>query len=436
MKLLTNYIIALSNLYGLISPEKVLEIYNAQNDAEITKEALTDYLDDATAELERNHVYVWDGLFVHEAIFVEDETPREIFEERKTWPYYVPEKEELLRYVDHYYFEKNAVYERLTAYLTEHIYDGNRESAEEISTEVHDYLSADASDISGAFNRMDQMGASVEDEEIVGALIELVGDYARNVRLWKYNGFSLQGLNEHLKQKAGIDETNRIEGLSHLEKYIVALTNLYGRVTKEKVAEVYNRENQDQVTLGEMAEIMENPPELLAENLVFVEWDEFVTEDLVMFEEVYYELKNEQAGKPFYMPEEDELFKYLKLNYVDYPKAFNDLVEYLETNIYPGNSFKAESTAENMQLALEMGDGVGVALSEITDDDFMFENEEAVNRTVEIVTRLNNETRMRKNNGFTPNELRAIKTIGRNDPCYCGSGKKYKKCCMKKDRMR
>jgi SWIM/SEC-C metal-binding protein len=23
--------------------------------------------------------------------------------------------------------------------------------------------------------------------------------------------------------------------------------------------------------------------------------------------------------------------------------------------------------------------------------------------------------------------------IGRNDPCYCGSGKKYKKCCLQKD---
>jgi hypothetical protein len=24
--------------------------------------------------------------------------------------------------------------------------------------------------------------------------------------------------------------------------------------------------------------------------------------------------------------------------------------------------------------------------------------------------------------------------IGRNDPCHCGSGKKYKKCCMTKDK--
>lgn len=28
---------------------------------------------------------------------------------------------------------------------------------------------------------------------------------------------------------------------------------------------------------------------------------------------------------------------------------------------------------------------------------------------------------------------REIPKIGRNDPCYCGSGKKYKKCCLKKE---
>ena len=27
-----------------------------------------------------------------------------------------------------------------------------------------------------------------------------------------------------------------------------------------------------------------------------------------------------------------------------------------------------------------------------------------------------------------------MKKIGRNKPCPCGSGKKYKNCCLKKDR--
>jgi len=29
----------------------------------------------------------------------------------------------------------------------------------------------------------------------------------------------------------------------------------------------------------------------------------------------------------------------------------------------------------------------------------------------------------------------AEKKVGPNDPCPCGSGKKYKKCCMQKDKM-
>ena len=28
---------------------------------------------------------------------------------------------------------------------------------------------------------------------------------------------------------------------------------------------------------------------------------------------------------------------------------------------------------------------------------------------------------------------REHRKIGRNDPCHCGSGKKYKKCCLRKD---
>lgn len=27
----------------------------------------------------------------------------------------------------------------------------------------------------------------------------------------------------------------------------------------------------------------------------------------------------------------------------------------------------------------------------------------------------------------------APKTLGRNDPCHCGSGRKYKQCCLEKD---
>ncbi len=37
--------------------------------------------------------------------------------------------------------------------------------------------------------------------------------------------------------------------------------------------------------------------------------------------------------------------------------------------------------------------------------------------------------------GLTP-APREIPKLGRNDPCWCGSGKKYKKCHMESDQRR
>lgn len=42
------------------------------------------------------------------------------------------------------------------------------------------------------------------------------------------------------------------------------------------------------------------------------------------------------------------------------------------------------------------------------------------------------QRRARKRKRFVKS-LRANKPCNRNDPCHCGSGKKFKKCCMRSD---
>ncbi|MGM0198707.1 hypothetical protein IGI68_001377 [Enterococcus sp. DIV1314a] len=91
-----------------------------------------------------------------------------------------------------------------------------------------------------------------------------------------------------------------------------------------------------------------------------------------------------------------------------------------------------------------------------------FKDIDQLNDIIQLVKELFNATRIWENNGYTPNELfekfekpglheRSFSTlelhpsfvqapskvnkIGRNDPCPCGSGKKYKKCCLGKDGM-
>jgi len=90
-----------------------------------------------------------------------------------------------------------------------------------------------------------------------------------------------------------------------------------------------------------------------------------------------------------------------------------------------------------------------------------FKSDNQINEIMQLIMDIANNTRIWENNGFTANEtfklmerpnLRALpkgdfmggsspnlisipgvksKKIGRNDPCHCGSGKKYKKCCEK-----
>src|ERR1035441_6604012 len=40
---------------------------------------------------------------------------------------------------------------------------------------------------------------------------------------------------------------------------------------------------------------------------------------------------------------------------------------------------------------------------------------------------------MNADSAAAPVSFIALNRIGRNDPCPCGSGKKYKKCCLPKD---
>ncbi len=56
--------------------------------------------------------------------------------------------------------------------------------------------------------------------------------------------------------------------------------------------------------------------------------------------------------------------------------------------------------------------------------------------TVETDTERKQVVKVTRTSGGEPEPQKPVvkkKTVGRNDPCPCGSGKKYKKCCMKKD---
>lgn len=68
MSLLEDYIIALTNLYGIVSPEKVQEVYNEQNKDHVSFQDVSAYSDQPTDDMTSSFVTTMQGFFVSNSI--------------------------------------------------------------------------------------------------------------------------------------------------------------------------------------------------------------------------------------------------------------------------------------------------------------------------------------------------------------------------------
>jgi hypothetical protein len=100
-----------------------------------------------------------------------------------------------------------------------------------------------------------------------------------------------------------------------------------------------------------------------------------------------------------------------------------------------------------------MGESIKSIMEEANRQEVVFEGMDQLNEFLQLVTELSNNSRLWVNGGHTPREMfekydkpnlrplpkepfmtnpqqvRSDK-VGRNEPCPCGSGKKYKKCAV------
>lgn len=241
--------------------------------------------------------------------------------------------------------------------------------------------------------------------------------------------------------------------------YIRASVNLYGVVLVEQVVEIYNQHNDDHVGYEDVAAFLD---EDLSDSFVYSEDGFFVHESIDEFDEMD-ELLLEQGDKPYYMPERDEFLKHADMNYYDIPPVYYELFEYVKKNFIK-DEYKAEMVCEDIIMGCIMGFDFQYLFDGMNKKGISFENEQQANEMIPLIMELNNNVRIWENRGHTPDELFVIlggadsmplpsetfgeklakpqlrviegglsKKVGRNDPCLCGSGNKYKKCCLGKD---
>ena len=230
-----------------------------------------------------------------------------------------------------------------------------------------------------------------------------------------------------------------------LDSYAKAAVNLYGIIRRVDLVDIFNEQNLEQTTYEEVYILL--LPLVLKDG-----WYCFYKEYLVHyaffenFEAVEYLLR-QQGDKPRYIPEKNEFLMYVSEYYIDNGHLNNVGRFMLETFDDHRNIRKCYVEVKDYIL---YGDGISELASILDRYNLIFSNENQFQQFMDLIMFAKNNTRIWENNGYTPSELHEIlakedkkiiefptierrKKIGRNDPCPCGSGKKYKKCCAKLD---
>ena len=243
-----------------------------------------------------------------------------------------------------------------------------------------------------------------------------------------------------------------------VENYIIALSNLYGMVQKNKVYEIYNNQNEERIKLSDVDGLLKKPSKKLKSGFVRTQEDYFVHE--AIYESDQFDIMLiKKRGKPYYIPKKEELLKYVDDNYFEETKEYKTLFQYVKKNFLKKDPEKVEWLCEEIYGTCQFGGGLKGSIEVFDTYGIIFDGIEQVNEVAELVIDLSNNIRIWENNGHTPSELsgfpkksrqdsstdylmklleednkerEAFENIGRNDKCPCGSGKKFKMCCLKK----
>lgn len=243
-----------------------------------------------------------------------------------------------------------------------------------------------------------------------------------------------------LKKNGIVSKKERAE-LLHC--YATAVTQLYGVITQDDFVALFNSQNAKHTDIDESFQALIR--QVTVERSSYCFWDEYLVSD--EFEEDDFEgvkaLLRQVGDKPRYIPEKRELLKYADLDYYEQTPSTRALYAYVIKEIDQDTEF-AQFLVDELHDACAAECPMAERLEIFNDEDVPLTMEQMQTLAV-LISDVSNSTRLWVNNGHTPNELfekyerKALrplppnqakaKKIGRNDPCPCGSGKKYKKCC-------
>lgn len=265
-----------------------------------------------------------------------------------------------------------------------------------------------------------------------------------------------------------------------LRKYFCAMANLYGILPLGKAFEIISAQSPRLVTeetFLAFADIARHE----CENYYILGMDELYTDgvlkspmdrELVGIEvfdagmDFYHHIFRSQQGKPWYVPGKAELLAYAEHFHTDAEEETEALLSFFTHRMRLGEEKGLLAVACLLEGLRYKDLGMEDLMEHLADKGVVFQKLRDLEQFQRLYMEFHNHTRLPCNRGYTPEELAAWRRaleepiwtgaadpeaggasplawqeaqpyggaarrekVGRNDPCPCGSGKKYKKCC-------
>ena len=238
-----------------------------------------------------------------------------------------------------------------------------------------------------------------------------------------------------------MNEVNLVKSrYSLVFNYIRAFGNLYGIYEKNVLINTFNKQNEGtgvQPLTSEEFEYCLHKYNIFNEEVGF-NGVEVICSALCVLEDTYKKVAEGQKGKEYYIPNKEELLKYSNEYYIKPTKYYDDLYAYL-MKVVNDKSIVNELMIAIYSYCVMDSFTIDLLLARLELLGVKYNNLGEAQQLLALCIKFSNNTHKWINRGWTASDLYkhnnnsnniVVNTkVGRNDPCPCGSCKKYKKCC-------
>jgi hypothetical protein len=214
----------------------------------------------------------------------------------------------------------------------------------------------------------------------------------------------------------------------------------YGCITTKDLVNIFNSQNESPTDNIEFENALKPISETIWE---IVYWGDYVSDTLFSEEGMEYgdleRFTRRVSGIPRYIPPKEHFLMYGEFPHEEEPCSQKDTLEEFLLEEVNLEEREAEFIVSELEFLFKTQPCTKDDITEVLEDSGVELSAKHSKKFLTLSMDMNDNIRQWFKNGHTPKELREKFTIdpvfatkvGRNDPCPCGNGKKYKQCCLK-----